>query len=103
MNAIVLIIDTLIAFDSVNYKILTCFSPFSRKGEDIPGPLPLGVAVIDSSIKLFGLVFPIVALKHRNQLLAHFCECIKHAKSSRQQAIQTNILTAFLCALKVLC
>lgn len=71
------------------------------KGEDVPGPLPLGVAVIDESIKLFGTVFPFVALKHRNQLLAHFAECIRQAKSSRQQAIQTNILTAFLFSLKV--
>lgn len=71
------------------------------QGEDMPGPLPLGVSVIDGAIKLFGLVFPSVALKHRNQLLMHFAECIKQAKSNRQQAIQTNILTAFLCALKV--
>jgi hypothetical protein len=62
----------------------------------------LGVAVIDASIKLFGFIFPSVAHKHRNQLLVHFAECIKQAKSSRQQAIQTNILTAFLCALKSL-
>ena len=67
----------------------------------MPGPLPLGVAVIDWSIKLFGAVFPYVAQKHRSQLLAHFAECIRQAKSSRQQAIQTNILTAFLVSLKV--
>ena len=67
----------------------------------MPGPLPLGVCVIDGAIRLFGLVFPTVALKHRNQLLVHFTECIKQAKSNRQQAIQTNILTACLCALKV--
>ena len=70
------------------------------KGEDVPGPLPLGVVVIDESIKLFGAVFPFVALKHRSQLLTHFAECIRQAKSSRQQAIQTNILTAFLFSLK---
>ncbi|XP_027038809.1 HEAT repeat-containing protein 5B-like [Pocillopora damicornis] len=69
-------------------------------GEDIPGPLPLGVAVIDESIKLFGTVFPFVAQKHRSQLLSHFAECIRQAKSSRQQAIQTNVLTAFLFSLK---
>jgi len=59
------------------------------------------VAVIDESIKLFGTVFPFVAQKHRSQLLTHFAECIRQAKSSRQQAIQTNILTAFLFSLKV--
>ena len=30
-----------------------------------PGPLPLGVAVIDASLVLFGKMFPLVANKHR--------------------------------------
>ncbi|KAL3874425.1 hypothetical protein ACJMK2_037438 [Sinanodonta woodiana] len=68
--------------------------------DPIPGPLPLGVSVIDSSVKLYGLVFPNVAHKHRFQMLQHFNECIKHAKSTRQQAVQMNIFTAVLCALK---
>ena len=71
------------------------------QGESVPGPLPLGVAVIDSSVRLYGLVFPRVAHKHRLQMLEHFSECIKQAKSSRQQAMQINIFTAVLCALKV--
>lgn len=75
---------------------LNCF-----QGEPIPGPLPLGVAVIDSSVRLYGLVFPHVAHKHRLQMLEHFGECIKQAKASRQQAIQINIFTAVLYALKV--
>lgn len=68
--------------------------------EPIPGPLPLGVAVIDSSVRLYGLVFPRVAHKHRLQMLQHFIECIKQAKSVRQQAVQMNIFTSVLCALK---
>ncbi|PFX25411.1 HEAT repeat-containing protein 5B [Stylophora pistillata] len=78
----------------------SCIFERCPEGEDIPGPLPLGVAVIDESIKLFGTVFPFVAQKHRSQLLSHFAECIRQAKSSRQQAIQTNVLTAFLFSLK---
>lgn len=65
-----------------------------------PGPLPLGVAVIDKSITLFGLIFPRAANKHRLQMVTHFVECIKHAKSSRQEAVQMNIFTAVLCGLK---
>jgi len=34
-------------------------------------------------------------------MLEHFGECIKQAKASRQQAIQINIFTAVLYALKV--
>ena len=66
-----------------------------------PGPLPLGVAVIDASIKLFGQVFPHIAQKHRNQLLSHFATCIKNAKTAKAQAITMNIFTAFLSALRV--
>uniref|UniRef100_A0A671VE95 HEAT repeat-containing protein 5B n=1 Tax=Sparus aurata TaxID=8175 RepID=A0A671VE95_SPAAU len=69
-------------------------------GEAIPGPLPLGVSVIDASVALFGVVFPHVSFKHRLQMLDHFAECIKQAKGVRQQAVQLNIFTAVLSALK---
>ncbi|XP_048508039.1 HEAT repeat-containing protein 5B isoform X2 [Athalia rosae] len=69
-------------------------------GEMVPGPLPLGVAVIDMSVSLFGQIFPRVANKHRLQMLEHFSECIKHAKSGRQEAVQMNVFTAVLSGLK---
>ncbi|XP_056464700.1 HEAT repeat-containing protein 5B isoform X1 [Gadus chalcogrammus] len=69
-------------------------------GEAVPGPLPLGVSVIDASVALFGVVFPHVSFKHRLQMLDHFAECIKQAKGIRQQAVQLNIFTAVLSALK---
>nr|XP_057914299.1 HEAT repeat-containing protein 5B [Doryrhamphus excisus]XP_057914301.1 HEAT repeat-containing protein 5B [Doryrhamphus excisus]XP_057914302.1 HEAT repeat-containing protein 5B [Doryrhamphus excisus] len=69
-------------------------------GEAIPGPLPLGVSVIDASVALFGVVFPHVSFKHRLQMLDHFAECIKQAKGVRQQSVQLNIFTAVLSALK---
>ncbi|KAH8251598.1 hypothetical protein KR038_002670, partial [Drosophila bunnanda] len=70
------------------------------KVQQCPGPLPLGVAVIDMAVTLYGTIFPKVANKHRLQMLEHFAECIRQAKSSRQEAIQMNIFTALLCALK---
>uniref|UniRef100_A0A2R5LHZ4 HEAT repeat-containing protein 5B n=1 Tax=Ornithodoros turicata TaxID=34597 RepID=A0A2R5LHZ4_9ACAR len=70
------------------------------KGESLPGPLPLGVAVIDLSVQLYGRVFPHVANKHRLQMLGHFNECVKHTKATRQEAVQVNIFTALLSALK---
>eukprot|EP00062_Callorhinchus_milii_P000008 gi/632933650/ref/XP_007887784.1/ PREDICTED: HEAT repeat-containing protein 5B isoform X2 [Callorhinchus milii] len=69
-------------------------------GEAVPGPLPLGVSVIDASVALFGVVFPHVSFKHRLQMLDHFAECIKQAKGVRQQAVQINIFTSVLSALK---
>ncbi|XP_075459605.1 HEAT repeat-containing protein 5B-like, partial [Ascaphus truei] len=69
-------------------------------GEAVPGPLPLGVSVIDASVALFGVVFPHVSSKHRLQMLDHFAECVKQAKGVRQQAVQLNIFTAVLSALK---
>uniref|UniRef100_A0A8B9L056 HEAT repeat-containing protein 5B n=1 Tax=Astyanax mexicanus TaxID=7994 RepID=A0A8B9L056_ASTMX len=68
-------------------------------GEAIPGPLPLGVSVIDASVALFGV--EITAVFFRLQMLDHFAECIKQAKGVRQQAVQLNIFTAVLSALKV--
>lgn len=70
------------------------------KYEQCPGPLPLGVTVIDMSESLFGSIFSRVSNKHRLQMLDHFGECIKHAKSQRQEAVQMNIFTALLCGLK---
>lgn len=66
----------------------------------VPGPLPLGVAVIDASIVLFGHVFPRVLQKHRLQLLHHFEDSIKQAKT--RQAVQTNIFGALLAALRAI-
>ncbi|KAH9415275.1 HEAT repeat-containing protein 5B [Dermatophagoides pteronyssinus] len=68
----------------------------------VPSSPPLAVAVINKSAQVFALVFPYVAQKHRVQMLNHFQECLKHAKSSRQEAIQINILTAMLGALRTL-
>ncbi|CAK8692902.1 unnamed protein product [Clavelina lepadiformis] len=67
-----------------------------------PGPLPLGVSVIDAAIALFGLAFPHVAMKHRLQMLKHFDDCVKQAakNAQRQRAIQINVFTALICALK---
>ncbi|CAB0029572.1 unnamed protein product [Trichogramma brassicae] len=76
------------------------FSYETFQDESLPGPLPLGVAVIDMSASLFGQIFPRVANKHRLQMLDHFNECIKHAKSARQEAIQMNVFTAVLSGFK---
>ncbi|RWS31952.1 HEAT repeat-containing protein 5B-like protein, partial [Leptotrombidium deliense] len=73
-----------------------------KSDEFTPWPLPLGVAVIDKSCLVFAYIFRFVATKHRLQMLSHFQECIKHSKSARQEAVQINILTSILGALKSL-
>ncbi|CAF1187973.1 unnamed protein product, partial [Didymodactylos carnosus] len=76
---------------------------YSRPVElNVPGPLPLGVAVIDASILLYGTMFVRVPNKHRLQMLQHFGDCIKQSKAQRQEAVQVNIFTAVLTALKCL-
>lgn len=72
------------------------------EGEVIAGPLPLGVAVIDASVVLFGQMFPLVANKHRLKMLNLFGDMIRAARSQRQEAVQMNIFTAVLSALKIL-
>ncbi|GBP42418.1 HEAT repeat-containing protein 5B [Eumeta japonica] len=67
-----------------------------------PGPLPLGVAVVDAAVLLFGQIFPRAANKHRQQMLEHFTECIRVSKGARQEALQMNVYTALLFALRAL-
>ena len=45
----------------------------------------LGVAVIDSSVFLYGTIFPRTPQKHRLQMLQHFAKCIVQNKAQRQQ------------------
>ncbi|CAF1153890.1 unnamed protein product [Adineta ricciae] len=76
---------------------------YSRPADtNIPGPLPLGVAVIDASILLYGTMFIRVPNKHRLNMLQHFIDTIKQSKGPRQEAVQVNIFTAVLTALKIL-
>jgi hypothetical protein len=76
---------------------------YSRPAElNIPGPLPLGVSVIDASILLYGTMFIRVPNKHRLNMLQHFIDIIKQSKGARQEAVQVNIFTAVLTALKTL-
>ena len=70
---------------------------------DFQSALPLGVAVIDASIRLFGQIYPKCPNKHRLQILQHFIELIQKpstAKTSNRQALQINIFTAVLNSLK---
>jgi hypothetical protein len=64
-------------------------------------PLPLGVALIDQSVLVFGKVFPRAAQKHRLQMLLHFNDCLKTAKAARVEALQMNIFAALLAGFKV--
>lgn len=69
--------------------------------------LPLGVAVIDASIQLFGLMYPKIPNKHRLQMLVHFTDSIQKmptnkSNAANKQALQINIFTAVLGSLKAL-
>src|SRR5262245_51952195 len=53
---------------------------YSRPAElNIPGPLPLGVSVIDASILLYGTMFVRIPNKHRLNMLQHFIDTIKQS------------------------
>ncbi|QQP56837.1 Uncharacterized protein FKW44_001638, partial [Caligus rogercresseyi] len=67
-----------------------------------PCSLPLGVAVVDMAITVYGVLFPRVAQKHRMQMLNHFVEQLKASTKSnaRTDAIQLNIFCAILSGLK---
>lgn len=65
-------------------------------------PLPMQIEVINAAVLLFGKIYPCLpSQKHRHQLLEHFATCIKGAKAGlKRQAMQINIFTAVLAALK---
>ncbi|XP_041982599.1 HEAT repeat-containing protein 5B isoform X2 [Aricia agestis] len=69
---------------------------------NLAGAQPLGVAVIDAAVALFPQVFSRAANKHRQQMLEHFVECVKMSKGARQEAVQINVYTALLLALRTL-
>jgi hypothetical protein len=102
---------SLASFNIINYLFRSSSSAdnnssnayYSRPAEiNIPGPLPLGVSVIDASILLYGTMFIRVPNKHRLNMLQHFIDIIKQSKGARQEAVQVNIFTAVLTALKTL-
>jgi hypothetical protein len=64
---------------SISYEYILCLSchnitreisnnPLWISGQPDPGAQPLGIAVIDISIVVFGVIFPRVAQKHRLQV-----------------------------------
>ncbi|XP_028967537.1 HEAT repeat-containing protein 5B [Galendromus occidentalis] len=64
-------------------------------------PLPLGVSLIDAAVDLFGYVFPHVQDKHRQQVVVHFTDCIRH-NSKRADSIYTNVLSSLFVSIKSL-
>uniref|UniRef100_A0A8D8UIW2 HEAT repeat-containing protein 5A n=1 Tax=Cacopsylla melanoneura TaxID=428564 RepID=A0A8D8UIW2_9HEMI len=79
---------------------ICCLYRALPEGDTIPGPLPLGIAVVDASVILFGFLFPKISNKHRLKILDCFADYIKHAKSARADAVTTNVFAALLCSLK---
>jgi hypothetical protein len=64
-------------------------------GQPCPGSLPLGIAVVDLSIVVFGVVFPRVAQKHRLQV-NKFLRSFKGTSVERCFKIQFKVLWAYL-------
>ncbi|CAB3385925.1 Hypothetical predicted protein [Cloeon dipterum] len=85
---------------ALEHDICCLYRPELSEDNFVPGPIPLGVAVIDQSLILFGQIFLRVAPKHKLQMLTHFSECIKQAKSTRQEVVLLNVFTALLGGLK---
>lgn len=88
---------------AIEHDLTSLYRPL-REGRPQPGPMPLGIAVVDASIIVFGLVFPRAAVKHRAQMLEHFSQHLKvnqtQSQNARAEAINTNIYAAVLASLK---
>ncbi|OQR70512.1 HEAT repeat-containing protein 5B-like, partial [Tropilaelaps mercedesae] len=64
-------------------------------------PLPLGVSLLDAAVDLFGYIFPHVPDKHRQQVVLHFADCVRH-NTKRVDSIYTNILASLYVSIKSL-
>lgn len=64
-------------------------------------PLPLGVSLIDAAVDLFGYMFLHVPDKHRQQVVLHFADCIRH-NSKRVDSVYTNVLASLYVSIKSL-
>ena len=88
---------------AIEHDLTNLYRPL-KEGQPQPAPLPLGVAVVDASIMVFGLVFPRAAVKHRAQMLDHFCSHLKVCQTQNQnlraEAVCMNIYAAVLASLR---
>ena len=88
---------------AIEHDLTNLYRPL-KEGQPQPAPLPLGVAVVDASIMVFGLVFPRAAVKHRAQMLDHFCSHLKVCQTQNQnhraEAVCLNIYAAVLASLR---
>ena len=88
---------------AIEHDLTGLYRPL-KEGHPQPGPMPLGIAVVDTSIMVFGLVFPRAAVKHRAQMLEHFSQHLKvnqnQGQNLRAEAININIYGAVLAGLK---
>jgi HEAT repeat-containing protein 5 len=79
---------------------ITCLYNKENQKNSLQGSLPLGINVLDSSIILYGQIYARISNKYRLQMLQHFYDLLKSAKSINKQALQTNISTAIYLSLK---
>ena len=88
---------------AIEHDLTNLYRPL-KQGQPQPGPMPLGVAVVDASIMVFGLVFPRAAVKHRAQMLEHFNQHLKVSQTQNQnqraEAVCLNIYAAVLASLR---
>ena len=88
---------------AIEHDLTSLYRPL-KEGHPQPGPMPLGIAVVDASIMVFGSVFPRAAVKHRAQMLEHFSQHLKvnqnHNQNQRAEAININIYAAVLAGLR---
>uniref|UniRef100_A0A8D3BS16 HEAT repeat-containing protein 5B n=1 Tax=Scophthalmus maximus TaxID=52904 RepID=A0A8D3BS16_SCOMX len=79
------------------YDILALLPPKTYEGNRVTS-YPFFSQKLGIFVK--GILIPVLFLCRKLQMLDHFAECIKQAKGVRQQAVQLNIFTAVLSALK---
>uniref|UniRef100_A0A452TYF0 HEAT repeat-containing protein 5A n=1 Tax=Ursus maritimus TaxID=29073 RepID=A0A452TYF0_URSMA len=72
------------------------------EGDSVPKPLPPILSVINSAVKLFGVVCAHVGEAQRLFVLEQLLDSIKHTKGARQQIVQLHVVSSLSSFLKYL-
>ncbi|XP_054989040.1 HEAT repeat-containing protein 5A isoform X2 [Sorex araneus] len=70
------------------------------EGDSVPKPLPPALSVINSAVKLFGVVSAHVGEAQRVLILEQLLDSIKHTKGARQQVVQLHVVSSVSSLLK---
>lgn len=88
-----------VAFGSLEHDPYSIYEE-DIEGDSVPKPLPPVLSVINSAVRLFGVVSSHVGEAQRQLILEQLLNSIKHTKGARQQVVQLHVVSSISSLLK---